>query len=206
MNASIYIEGGASGPNSKYLNTKCQEAFHKLLDKMGFTGRKPHLVACGGRQNVFDRFCTKMKTTSAEYVAMWIDSEEPMQDPEKAWQHLAAVTTVGPWTKPASADDDQVLFMTTCMETWIATDRNTLISHYGKALQEKHLPSLNNLENLGRHTVQNQLTQATKSCDKPYAKGESSFEILSKLDNDELRKHLKSFRRIERILESRLKK
>ena len=206
MKASIYIEGGAIGANSKYLNTKCQEAFHKLMDKMGFTGRKPHLVACGGRQNVYDRFCTKLKMAPAEYIAIWIDSEEPMQDTEKAWQHLAAVTTVGSWTKPTGADDDQVLFMTTCMETWIATDRNTLISHYGKALQEKHLPSLNNLENLGRHTVQNQLTQATKSCDKPYAKGEPSFEILSKLDSIELRKYLKSFKRNERILKERLKK
>jgi hypothetical protein len=171
VTATIYIEGGAKGKKSNYLNTKCQEAFHKLLDKMGFTGRKPRLVACGGRQNVFDKFCTKLKTTSAEYIAMWIDSEEPMQDIDNTWQHLAAVTTVAPWTKPVGANDDQVLFMATCMETWIVTDRNTLLSHYGKSLHEKHLPALNNVESLGRDVVQNQLIQATKSCDKPYAKG-----------------------------------
>jgi hypothetical protein len=45
VSAYVYLEGGASGTGSKYLNTKCQEAFHKLLDRMGFH-RKPRLVAC----------------------------------------------------------------------------------------------------------------------------------------------------------------
>ena len=55
MSAYIYLEGGASGAGSKYLNTRCQEAFHKLLDQMGFTGRKPRLVACGGREAVYEK-------------------------------------------------------------------------------------------------------------------------------------------------------
>ena len=36
MSAYIYIEGGARGADSKYLYIRCQEAFHKLLDRMGF--------------------------------------------------------------------------------------------------------------------------------------------------------------------------
>ena len=93
MSAYIYIEGGASGAGSKYLNTKCQEAFHKLLDRMGFKGRKPRLVACGSRRAVYDRFVIEHTHNHADYVAMWIDSEEAMgtSDPHKE--------TLGLWAK-----------------------------------------------------------------------------------------------------------
>ena len=80
----------------------------------------PVTVACGGRSTVFEDFCTSHSTnTEGRYIAMWIDSEEPMEDIEKTWRHLAKVSTVPKWKKPAGAEDDQVLFMTTCMETYI---------------------------------------------------------------------------------------
>ena len=83
VSACIYLEGGAKGPDSKFLTIACQQAFHKLLDSMGFTDRKPKLVACGGRGSVFERFCTAHKSGTCDYVAMWIDSEEPMADIEQ---------------------------------------------------------------------------------------------------------------------------
>ena len=73
MNAYIYIEGGAKGAYSKNLNTRCQEAFHKLLGRMGFKGRKPRLVACGGRDDVYNRFVIEHSQKFADYVAMWIE-------------------------------------------------------------------------------------------------------------------------------------
>jgi len=36
VSAYIYIEAARSELVSKYLKTKCQEAFHKLLERMGF--------------------------------------------------------------------------------------------------------------------------------------------------------------------------
>jgi hypothetical protein len=209
VSAYIYVEGGASGPNSdrsssKYLTTRCQEAFHRLLDGMGFKGRKPRLVACGGRARVFDRFCTAHKAAGADYIAMWIDSEDPMTDIEQAWKHLAEVTTVAPWVKPDDASDDQVLFMTTCMETWIVADRAALREHYKQKLNENPLPHTNSLEGQQRHAVQLALETATKECKNAYAKGKRSFEILEKLDPAVLRQHLPSFVRVERILKAKL--
>jgi hypothetical protein len=72
VNAYVYIEGGASGPHSKNLTIRCQQAFHKLLDGMGFKGRKPRLKACGGRDSVYEDFCTAHRVGPAGYVAMWI--------------------------------------------------------------------------------------------------------------------------------------
>ena len=204
VRAVIYLEGGGSGPNSKILDIRCERAFHKLLDRMGFTGRKPRLVACGGRDAVYKDFYRALQSTLNGYVAMWIDSEEPMADIEKAWKHLAEVKSVGSWKKPDGAGDDQVLFMTTCMETWIIADRAALREHYKKNLNENSLPNINDLESQERHHVQQALETATKDCKNAYAKGKRSFEIFEKLDHAALRQHLPSFERVARILHSKL--
>ena len=204
MSAYIYVEGGATGANSKYLNIRCQEAFHKLLDRMGFVGRKPRLVACGGREAVYSRFVIELSASFATYVAMWIDSEEPTVHPEEAWEHLKMTTTVHPWARPPGAQDDQVLFMTTCMETWIVADQDVLGIHYGSKLQSSALPPLLGLERRGRHEIQDKLQHATRNCSNAYQKGKRSFEVLAKLTPATLEQHLPSFARIHRILNAKL--
>jgi len=204
VNACIYLEGGAKGRDSKFLTIACQQAFHKLLEKMGFTGRKPKLVACGGRGAVFERFCTAHKARTCDYVAMWIDSEEPMANIGDAWKHLANVTTVPKWEQPGDATGDQVLFMTTCMETWIVADHETLGEHYGNELQNSALPSLSHLEHRSRDDVQDKLSWATRNCRNAYAKGQRSYLILGKLDPEALKQHLPSFGRVQRILNEKL--
>ena len=204
VRAIIYLEGGASGPKSKILDIRCERAFHKLLDRMGFTGRKPRLVACGGRDDVYKSFYRALRSSLNGYVAMWIDSEEPMADIEKAWKHLAEVKSVGSWKKPDGAADNQVLFMTTSMETWIVADRAALREHYKQNLNENPLPHSNGLESQERHEVQQALETATKNCKNAYAKGKRSFEIFEKLDPAVLRQHLPSFERVARILNTKL--
>lgn len=204
MKAIIYLEGGASGRDSKNLNIRCQKAFHELLDKMGFKGRKPRLKACGGRNAVYDDFCTALRSRSDDFVAIWIDSEEPMKDTEAAWKHLGAVTTVGAWKQPADAQDEQVLFMTTCMETWIVADRAALKEHYGHKLQESALPPLHDLEQRSRHDVQDKLEKATQNCQNAYAKGKRSFEALEAVSPSALCS-LPAFARVERILKKKLR-
>jgi hypothetical protein len=203
VNAIIFLEGGG---DSKDSNTRCREGFRKLLEKCGFEGRMPVTFACGGRSSVFDDFCTEHSSASkGRYVAMWIDSEEPMKDIEKAWLHLANVETVPSWEKPEGAEDDQVLFMTTCMESYIVADRAGLKGHYGKKLQESALPAVNNnLEKRLRHELQDKLIHATRKCSNAYAKGKRSFEILGKLNSDTLAKNLPSFVRVLRILTAKL--
>jgi hypothetical protein len=203
VSAFIYLEGGATGANSKYLDISCERAFHKLLDRMGFTGRKPRLVACGGRGDVFNRFKTALRSRGSHYIAMWIDSEDPMTNTESAWDHLASVTTVVAWERPEGVTDDQVLFMTTCMETWIVADRETLRAHYGGKLFENRLPSLVGLEGKNRHLVQDALARATEICPSPYKKGEKSFTVFAKLEPAALI-NLPSFVRVQKILKKKL--
>jgi len=134
-------------------------------------------------------------------VILWIDSEDPMADIEATWEHLQ---TRDGWKKPNDATNEQVLLMTTCMETWIVADQKTLQAHYGTDLQESALPALHKLEERTRAYIQNALTQATRKCINAYAKGKRSFEVLGKLDPATLSMHLPSFERVRRILDASL--
>jgi hypothetical protein len=198
VSVRIYIEGGG---DSKELHVRCRQGFRQLLERCGFSGRMPRLVACGGRTATYSDFKTAHESNKAEYVAMLIDSEEPVIDHEKTWDHLKNRDS---WAQPVGADDEQVLFMTTCMETWIIADRDTLRQHYGSSLQESALPSLSGLEQSSRQEVQEGLKHATCNCSNVYQKGKRSFEILGKLKPEVLESLLVSFQRAKRILNEKL--
>jgi hypothetical protein len=161
VRAVVYVEGGGSGADSRYLQSRCRQGFRILLEKWGYKGRMPRLVASGSRSETYGDFKAALQSiSSGDYVAMWIDSEEPLKDCEQAWAHLAIRDK---WPKPAAAADDQVLFMTTCMETYIVADQAALQSHYGSDFQKSALPSLTQLEELGRKKVQEGLQHATRN-------------------------------------------
>ncbi len=201
VSAHFYIEGSKTGPESKSDQVRCREGFRKLIEKSGFAGKMPRLSACGGRGSTFNDFKTAHSTCKAgDYVAMLVDSEDPMKDVEKAWDHLKARDN---WDRPVGAVDEQVLFMATCMETWIAADREALKVHYGHKLQENVLPALIDLEEQHRHTVHEKLSNATRNCSNFYTKGKRSFEVLGVLSPAAL-SGLPSFSRIVRILTARL--
>jgi hypothetical protein len=202
VSAIIYLEGG--GADSQDLHTRCREGFRKLLQNAGFAGRMPRLVACGGRGATFEDFKTAHAAKRKnDYVAMLIDSEDPMADYEKPWEHLQKRKDDN-WKKPEGAADDQVLLMTTCMETCIIADRTGLQAHYGSELQVSALPSVADLETRDRHAIQDALVHATRNCTNAYRKGKRSFEVLAELDSETLKKLLPSFARIIRILGTKL--
>lgn len=198
MRAYIYIEGGG---DSKELHVRCRQGFRQLLERCGFSGRMPRLVACGGRSAAYGDFKTAHESNKVEYVAMLIDSEEPVSNPEETWDHLRNCDR---WERPDGADDEQVLFMTTCMETWIVADRDTLRQHYGSSLQESALPSLISLEQGNRQDIQEGLKRATRNCSNAYQKGKRSFEILGKLKPETMESYLPAFQRAKRILNEKL--
>ena len=199
MSAKIYVEGGG---DSKELHARCRQGFRRLVENCGFGGRMPRLVACGGRGATFDNFSTAHAYAGeGDYVAMLVDSEDPVDNIERTWAHLKQRDD---WDQPDGADDEQVLLMTTCMETWIMSDRQDLRDHYKTCLQESALPSLNDIESRTRDSVQSALVQATRTCKNRYAKGKRSFEILPRLNVPELRRHLPSFARCQRVLGDKL--
>jgi hypothetical protein len=199
VSAIIFLEGGG---DSEVLRSRCRQGFRTLLERCGLDTRKFRLIARGGRNSVYDDFKTAHESAPPpDFVAMLIDSEDPIRHLEKPWTHLA---TRDGWSKPKGADDDQVLLMVTCMETWIVTDHKALEAHFGAALQQSALPALSKMETRARDAVQKGLVRATRNCKNAYAKGKRSFEILGKLDPEALAKHLPSFARVRRILDEKL--
>ena len=193
---TIYLEGGG---DSGELKRRCREGFRKLLENCSFK-RMPKLVACGGRGNAFDRFCTA-HTDGREDAILLVDSEDPIADIDKTWPHLKLRDN---WEKPDGAQDEQVLLMTTCMETWIVADRAALRTFYTSELKENQLPPLVNLEGRERHSVQDSLQNATKDCKNKYEKGKRSFEVLAVLTRATLEQHLPSFKRARKELAVKL--
>lgn len=201
MSARVYLEGGG---NSKEGKVRCREGFRKLLEKCGFAGRMPALVACGSRNEAYDDFKTAhSKATVGDFVGLLVDSEEPVADVDKPWEHVHQRAGDN-WARPNSADDEQLMLMTTSMETWIVADRGALKAHFGPRFSESALPPVQNMEQRDRHDVLNALQNASRDCPGPYAKGPKSFELLGKLNPDVLDHHLSSFRRARGILNDKL--
>ena len=201
MSARVYLEGGG---NSKEGKVRCREGFRKLLEKCGFTGRMPALVACGSRNDAYDDFKTAhANAASDDFICLLVDSEEPVADVEQAWQHVGQ-GAVDNWVKPSGATEEQLMFMTTSMETWIVTDREALKAHFGPNLNETALPAVQNMEQRDRHAILSALQVASRDCPGPYAKGPKSFELLGKLNPAVLEQHLPSFKRTRRILGDKL--
>ena len=162
----------------------------------------PKLTASGGRDSVYNDFKTAQAgASSQDYIAMLVDSEDTVKDVHSPWAHL--LQRAG-WRVPLGATDEQMLLMTTCMETWIAADRNALSAHYGKCLQVSALPAVNNLESIDRVTVQKSLIHATRNCIGPYEKGEKSYEILGEINPASIEPFLPSFKRARDILDGKL--
>ena len=118
MSAEIFVEGG--GSESSFLKSRCREGFRLLLEKCGFKNRMPKIHPSGDGGATLKRFRKAFAASdNTNYLGLLIDSEEPVDNINKPWDHLGRRQGTG-WSRPKGASDDQLLFMTTCMETWIA--------------------------------------------------------------------------------------
>jgi uncharacterized protein DUF4276 len=197
VNAKLYLEGGG---DSKELHARCREGFRRLLERAGFENRMPRLVACGTRRATFDDFRTASAGAAGWFVAMLVDSEDPVEDSEKPWDHLR---NRDGWNKPIGASDDQAMLMITSMETWIACDAEALRRRFGQGFKAAALHAVAGLEGKSRQDVLDALERATRACRTRYRKGRVSFEILGVLSPDVLTA-LPGFKRFLRILKRRL--
>ena len=207
VNVKIYVEGGG---DSKGQHARCREGFSKLIEKAGFRGRMPRIIAGGGRESTYDKFKTATAAgAQAGYPILLVDSEDPVQDEDTvpdsavAWVHLKSRDN---WDCPASVKNDQAQLMVTCMETWIMADREALRTVFGASLRTNALLPQNDLEARSRQDVHNALENATRDCgrEKAYRKGARSFHVLTQLNPETLNQHLPYFRRFITTLDGYL--
>ena len=204
MSVTVYVEGGG---DSAELKGQCRRGFQKLLANAGFGGRLPKIVACGPRNHAFRNFERALRNGDG-YPILLVDSEDPVAaadgsdaNPSGAWRHLERRDD---WTRPSRAKDDQAQLMVTTMETWLLADRQTLIACF-PAMNASALPPDADLESRRKPDVTAALRNATQSSSKGrYHKGKHSFDLLSRIQPEELKSRLPHFRRFVETLDARL--
>ena len=181
MRVTIFVEGGG---DRKDLKVACRKAFRILLERAGFLGRMPEIVACGPRGEALAKFRTALRDAGDdELPILLVDGERPML-PEhrgKPWSHLA--TAPDNWQRPEGATDDHAHLMVQCMESWFLADRGRLAAYFGQHFLPGSLPGGNDVEAIEKQRILDGLRDATRHCPKKrYDKGRHSFDILEGLD------------------------
>lgn len=174
----LYVEGGG---DSKLLRTACRQGFSEFLGKAGLQGYMPRIVACGGRKQAYDDFCTALG--NGEKALLLVDSEDPVTV-VSPWQHLL-IRQGDQWPTPAGASEEHCHLMVQCMESWFLADRQTLETFFGQGFKTNALPAAANpIEFIAKQQVYQSLENATKACKTKdaYGKGEHSFKLLALID------------------------
>lgn len=185
MTVKLYVEGG--GDHNKALDTQCRQGFSEFLQRAGFGGRMPRIVACGGRLKAYGSFRTAQERARRDEVAiLLVDGEGPVPA-ASAWQHVRDRASDG-WERPQGASDDQLHLMVQAMEAWFYADKETLQAYYGQGFQVSALSNRPDIESIPKPELFAGLHQATKNCQKgAYSKGEHSFQILGRIDPGKVR-------------------
>lgn len=184
MTWRLLVEGGG---DNHALHKECREGFRKLLEKAGFTGSLPRIVACGAREKAYDAFLTAhYQRRPGELVVMLVDSEIRRLSGLTKWQQLKESDG---WARPEDAGEEDLFLMVQMMEVWLLADVAAWEAYFGKGLQSSHLPSRPNLEDAPKDAVMEGIHKATRNT-KPkgaYNKGGHSFRLLGLIDPEKLR-------------------
>ena len=174
----LYVEGGG---DAKALRTACRRGFSEFLGKAGLKGHMPRIVACGGRRQAYDDFCTALK--QGRHAMLLVDSETAVSF-RSPWAHLREREGDG-WPIPRDATEDACHLMVQCMESWFLTDRDTLSVFFGQGFNAGALPySSRSVEHISKGEVFAGLAAATRECKTKasYRKGDHSFDLLARID------------------------
>ena len=182
MSVTVYIEGGGNG---RELRTRCRQGFSDFFRKAGLAGRMPKLVACGPRENAYDRFCTALSRPDEILVVLLVDSEGPVAENAGPWTHLRERDN---WRKPTQATDENTHLMVQCMEAWFFADKETLANYFGDGFNRSALSGRANIEDIPKTDLERGLNSATQQCTRKgrYSKGCHSFAILAQLDPEKV--------------------
>ena len=176
MKARVYVEGGGNG---RTLRQACRQGFSAFFRKAGFAERMPAVVACGSREQAYDRFCTAIAERASHFVVLLVDGEGPVND--TPWTHLKQRDG---WERPGGATDRNAHLMVQVMESWFLADRDCLDRYFGSGFSANALPApQRDVEDIAKADIEKALRESTRQSRKGrYAKGQDSFALLGQID------------------------
>jgi len=176
VKVKLYVEGGGEG---ELLDSLFRQGWKQFFEAAGLGGKLPSVVRGQGRTQTFDLFATAVAhPRGGALPLLLVDSEDPVEEGHSVWQHLKARDG---WKRPSGAAENQAFLMVQVMETWFLADRGLLRRYFGHSLRESHLRQWPALEAVPKATVFDALAKATAGCQRQYAKGKVSFELLGQL-------------------------
>ena len=178
----VYVEGGGDKRGGD-LASECRRAFGALFSQFLPTGRKPRIIACGGRNQAYDAFQTAVRQHPQDLVLLLVDSEDAVMG--TPWAHLDARDG---WRRPHGVSEDHAHLMVRCMEAWFIADREALARYFGSGFKGDRIPKWPDVERVPRERLFEALHDATREC-RPgaYDKGRHSFKVLAGLRADAIR-------------------
>jgi hypothetical protein len=178
VTVQIFVEGGG---DAKTTLTKCRQGFADYCAKVAPPKHQPSIVACGGRQQAFDRFKNAILNRRAgETFVLLVDSEGPVTA-HTAVDHLH---TRDGWDF-ASLRNFEAFLMVQAMEAWFLADREILTSFYGDGFLAGRLPgSSKNIEAVPKDDLESKMIHASKPTKTKgqYHKTKHGFALLGLID------------------------
>jgi hypothetical protein len=204
---TVYVEGGGSGAHSSALQAELRQGFAEFFSKTVLgTQRRPKVVACGGREQAFERFTTAL--TQGENALLLVDSEEPVAQAAMSsydmtvwlpWVHLKVQAG---WDKSPQANECDAHLMVQCMDSWLLCDVTAVKAFFGKGFVD--VPLKKPVEDLAKDELYQWLVKSTQGTPKgAYSKGVHSFKLLALIDHAKVLKQSPWARRLVKELEAR---
>ena len=183
----IYVEGGGSGDHSNALQAELRRGFSEFFAKTALGAqRRPRVVACGGREQAFDRFQTAL--TQGENALLLVDSEAPVVAAAQlgrdscAWQPWLHLKQQSGWKRPAQAAELDAHLMVQCMEGWLLCDVPAVKTFFGQGFAD--VPIHKPVETLTKTELYPWLEKSTQGTPKgAFGKGAHSFKLLAVIDS-----------------------
>ena len=202
VKVKIYVEGGG---DQARLKTKCRKGFQTFFKKALPQSNMPSIIACGSRQDAFDRFCIAIRQYENTFCILLVDSEAPVERNISRWAHLRN-RPGDQWEKPDGADEDNAHLMVQCMESWFMADKECLDKFFGQGFSMKAIPRNPNIEAIPKADIFNGLKNATRKTKTKgkYGKGSHSFDILTKIDPQKVRGASEHAKKLLKVLEDKL--
>ena len=177
----IYLEGG--GNHNKALQTELRAAFRTFFEKAGVKAL-PRLVACGGRQQTYERFRQACKNEEG-LIILLVDSEGPVAE-EGPWEYLGRREK---WERPPGAIEEQAQLLVQQMESWFLADIQTLERYFGEGFRSTQCPEPTDVEVIPRSDVMTKLCRASRGSRRgEYHKGKHQCDILERLEPNRVRR------------------
>lgn len=178
---AIYMEGGGNKGNGRAVLRQGMDAF---LDPLKQAARDKStrwkLVCCGSRDEAYRAFQNALRNGDDGIVVLLVDAEGPVEAQPRAHLHAR-----DGWDL-TDIDGQSVYLMVQTMEAWIVAD--ALRSYYGQRFNQGALPRTDDLERVGKPTLENSLQRATERTQKGrYKKIAHASDLLKRIDAEQVK-------------------